>query len=195
MAMFIAFEGLDRAGKTTQCARLVSELEKMEQRVMACAFPDRDGQLYPMIGAYLKGEAKVEPRAMHLLFAADRWAKDGAIRKALRDGVVVTDRYRMSGAAYSVAMGLDEEWCRRADDELCPPTLTIYISISPETASRRAGFGEDIHDNLAFQRKVHAAYMNLMAHESNVVVIDGNDTEEKVHASVMKAVRGAMGLE
>ena len=70
---FIVFEGLDRAGKTTQCVRLVRYLEEQGRRVKHLRFPNRSTPIGQMIDAYLKGDSTQEDHVIHLLFSANRW--------------------------------------------------------------------------------------------------------------------------
>ena len=90
----VVFEGLDRAGKTTQCQMLVSALEKQGQKVLFMRFPgmhikprarvkgtaiiktlslDRTTPIGQMINSYLSGESEQEDHVIHLLFSANRW--------------------------------------------------------------------------------------------------------------------------
>ena len=85
----VVFEGLDKAGKSTQCSRLVENLRYNGYEVRHVRFPgkfechikwltysyllDRTTAIGKMIDAYLKGEASQEDHVIHLLFSANRW--------------------------------------------------------------------------------------------------------------------------
>jgi dTMP kinase len=85
----VVFEGLDKAGKSTQCSRLVENLRYNGYEVQHVRFPgrfechiqslaysyllDRTTAIGKMIDAYLKGEASQEDHVIHLLFSANRW--------------------------------------------------------------------------------------------------------------------------
>lgn len=70
---------------------------------------------------------------IHLLFSANRWEKVSFIETVLKNGKnIVCDRYWYSGVAYSVAKGLDYEWCISTDKRLVEPNLIIYLQGSPE---------------------------------------------------------------
>ena len=71
----IVLEGLDRSGKTSQSARLVSYLKDKGLSVEAWRFPDRSTGVGQMISAYLANESQLDDRAIHLLFSANRWEK------------------------------------------------------------------------------------------------------------------------
>jgi dTMP kinase len=88
----IVVEGLDRAGKSTQCARLVSNLEHQGHKVKHMRFPgilritnaegavanqasftDRTTTIGSMIDTYLKNQIQSDDHVIHLLFSANRW--------------------------------------------------------------------------------------------------------------------------
>lgn len=75
----IVLEGLDRCGKTSQSARLVSYLNGLGHLVESWRFPDRDTGVGKMISSYLANESQLDDRAIHLLFSANRWEKRFAI--------------------------------------------------------------------------------------------------------------------
>ena len=72
---FIVFEGADRAGKSTQAARLVESLRAQGVAAECWRFPDRTSGCGRMIDAYLKSQAELDDAAVHLLFSANRWEK------------------------------------------------------------------------------------------------------------------------
>lgn len=51
-------------------------------------------------------------------------------------------RYSYSDIAYSIAKGLDFEWCKNPDKGLPKPDLVIYLNIDSDTASNRSEYGE-----------------------------------------------------
>jgi hypothetical protein len=72
---FIVFEGADRAGKSTQAARLVESLRAQGVAAESWRFPDRTSGCGRMIDAYLKSQSELDDAAVHLLFSANRWEK------------------------------------------------------------------------------------------------------------------------
>ena len=71
----IVLEGLDRSGKSSQSARLLSVLEGKGCATEVWRFPDRDTSVGKMISAYLANESQLDDRTIHLLFSANRWEK------------------------------------------------------------------------------------------------------------------------
>lgn len=71
----IVVEGLDRSGKSTQCAKLRSFLESSGHPTELWRFPDRETSVGQMISAYLSNKSQLDDRTIHLLFSANRWEK------------------------------------------------------------------------------------------------------------------------
>uniref|UniRef100_K3ZA07 dTMP kinase n=1 Tax=Setaria italica TaxID=4555 RepID=K3ZA07_SETIT len=129
----VILEGLDRSGKSSQCARLLSYLEGQGCRAEGWRFPDRGTSVGQMISAYLANESQLDDRTIHLLFSANRWEKRALMESKLLGGTtLIVDRYSYSGVAFSAAKGLDIQWCKAPDVGLIAPDLVIYLDVQPE---------------------------------------------------------------
>ena len=110
--LFIALEGGDGAGKSTQLALLRQWLESLGRTVVVTREPGGTPFGRHVRDLVLHGD-HVAPRAEALLFAADRAHHvETLVRPALERGeVVLTDRYLDSSVAYQGAgrdLGADE---------------------------------------------------------------------------------------
>ncbi|CAL1715371.1 unnamed protein product [Somion occarium] len=161
---FIAIEGLDRSGKSTQASALIKRLEAANVPCKHIKFPDRTTPIGKMIDSYLQSKTELDDHVIHLLFSANRWELASSIVKALEEGTtVVCDRYAFSGIAFSAAKVLPREttskdgdstipipthvlsyeWCRAPEISLPAPDLTFLLEVSPEKAESRGGYGEE----------------------------------------------------
>ncbi|KAH6813792.1 P-loop containing nucleoside triphosphate hydrolases superfamily protein [Perilla frutescens var. frutescens] len=134
LGALIVLEGLDRCGKTSQCSRLLSHIEKSGHVVESWRFLDRNTGVGQMISSYLANDSHLDDHAIHLLFSANRWEKRSLMVSKLRSGTtLIVDHYSFSGVAFSSAKGLDVEWCKVAPEVgLLAPDLVVYLNISPE---------------------------------------------------------------
>lgn len=108
----IIIEGADRVGKTTQAVKLVDRLRADGDKADLMRFPDRTTAIGQMINSYLKGEAKLDDHAIHLLFSANRWELVEKINKSLVAGIsLIVDRYAYSGVAYSASKDVSLNQC------------------------------------------------------------------------------------
>ncbi|KAF2467802.1 P-loop containing nucleoside triphosphate hydrolase protein, partial [Lindgomyces ingoldianus] len=143
----IVFEGLDRAGKSTQCKMLVEGLQKDGLKVRHIRFPDRTTPIGQMINSYLSGQSEQEDHVIHLLFSANRWELAASIQTDLSAGItIVIDRYYYSGCVYSAAKNnpsLDLTWARHPEEGLPRPDLCLFLDISAEDAAKRGGYGTE----------------------------------------------------
>lgn len=111
---FIVLEGVDRAGKSTQCKKL---LDMLSPNAILTNFPNRTTEIGKVINKYLKNEIELSDEAVHLLFSANRWEQKDFIKNSLNSGkTVIVDRYAFSGVAFTAAKpGFTMEWCRQPD--------------------------------------------------------------------------------
>ncbi|KAK3109633.1 Thymidylate kinase, partial [Teratosphaeriaceae sp. CCFEE 6253] len=191
----IALEGLDRSGKSTQCALLVSHLREQGHTVEPMRFPNRSTPIGQMINSYLTGTTQTEDHIIHLLFAANRWEFAGEIERLIAAGTtVVMDRYYYSGCVYSAAKGvpgMDLAWCRQPEVGLPRPDVWVFLDVGEEAAERRGGYGAERYETRAMQRKVRGLFGEMMGHaqeREDVRVVDAGREVEAVARQVLKAV-------
>ncbi|KAF8142305.1 thymidylate kinase [Mycena galopus ATCC 62051] len=192
---FIAIEGLDRSGKTTQVAALHARLDAEGNPVKLLKFPDRTTAIGQMIDSYLRSQSELDDRAIHLLFSANRWELAASIEQLLAAGTtVVCDRYAFSGVAFSAAKGLPLEWCRSPDVSLPAPDVTLFLDITPEQARIRGGYGEERYEKEEMQRQVRDVFHQISSEfEASWVTIDAGREREDVAEEVWKLVRPLTG--
>ena len=197
--VFIAIEGGEGAGKSTQARRLAEALTARGYEVVLTHEPGATA-----IGGRIRqllldpANTEMSGRTEAMLYAADR-AQHVAemIRPALERGaIVITDRYVDSSLAYQGGgRTLDLAEVRRlsqwATDGLSPD-LTVLLDIDPEVGLRRTtGPGDRLEsETLAFHQRVRAAFLELARHgRDRYLVIDVSETDaETVHGLLLDRV-------
>lgn len=199
--LFIAFEGGDGAGKSTQAELLRDWLESLGRTVLLTHEPGGSPVGRAIRQVLLHGD-HVDARAEALLFAADRGHHvQTVIRPALQSGeVVITDRYMDSSIAYQGA-GRDLDavdvqhlsmWATRG----LLPALTVVLDVSPVTGRRRRG---GVQDRLeaepdAFHAAVRQRFLDLAAAEpGRYLVIDAAWPTERIQREIRGRVEAALG--
>jgi dTMP kinase len=173
--LFIAFEGGDGAGKSTQAAELAGALESRGLTVLRTREPGGTP-----IGEKLRslvldhGHGHIDAHTEALIFAASRAAHAAqVIRPALERGeVVLTDRYIDSSVAYQGAgrhLGTDavreiNDWATSG----LQPDLTVLLDVDPADGRRRRTAGDAAEDRLEseadeFHARIRAAFLALAA--------------------------------
>ena len=202
--LFVAFEGVERAGKTTQIELLKRWVqESLGLQTETFKFPDRASPTGSLIVSYLKGELYLESRAAQLLFASNIWGQMGNIRDFLLEEpetITICDRFIYSSIAYGASQ--DVEWggdphdCRKwyagLYDGCIVPDLVINLVADPSELSKRPGFGEELNDKVELLKNVQTEYAAMFNHRfwQNLNALD---TREHVHRDVVEAVEGLFG--
>ncbi|GAB3438718.1 dTMP kinase [Phycicoccus ginsengisoli] len=200
--LFIAFEGGDGAGKSTQVALLRDVFEAAGRTVLVTRQPGGTPLGREIRALVLHGD-HVSPRAEALLFAADKAHHvEQVIAPALAAGdVVLTDRYTDSSVAYQGAgrdLGAQEihDLNMWAVDGLVPD-LTVVVDVSAQEGRRRRG---EVHDRLEseqddFHEAIRAHYLAMaQGNPQRYLVVDGSLPPEDVHAAVVQRLRAMGGL-
>jgi len=198
--LFIALEGGDGAGKSTQGLLLRAWLEGLGHTVVVTREPGGTDFGRNVRELVLHG-SHVAARAEALLFAADRAHHvETLIRPALQRGdVVITDRYMDSSIAYQGAgrdLGVDEvrELNVWATGGLVP-MLTVLVDLPAEVGRARRG---GVHDRLEseadeFHRAVREHFLALAcADPGRYLVVDGELPPEQIHELVRARVAGLL---
>ncbi|MFF5423855.1 MULTISPECIES: dTMP kinase [unclassified Streptomyces] len=187
---FIAVEGGDGAGKSTQVQALAEWIRAKGHEVVVTREPGATP-----IGKRLRSilldvsSAGLSNRAEALLYAADRAEHvDSLVRPALERGaVVISDRYIDSSVAYQGA-GRDlspteiARISRWATDGLVPH-LTVLLDVSPATARERFTEAPDRLESEPpeFHARVRAGFLALAAADpSRYLVVDAGQDPEAV---------------
>jgi dTMP kinase len=178
--LFVVLEGIDHAGKTTQCDRLVRALEGRGKRVTRMAFPDRSTATGREISAYLSRKEEKDDKELHDLFCKNRWEKRDEIMSTLNSGGwIVCDRYAFSGTAYSMAKGMSTMDAVEGDRGLPSPDLVVFLDVDANETATRKGYGDERYDSVSFQARVYQAFhMVLMVHGGAVAFIRPAGSEQ-----------------
>ncbi len=188
---FIAVEGLDGSGGTTQVQMLASRIAGAH----ITAEPSQ-GPIGLLIKQALRGEAPIADGVLPLLFAADR--QDHLSREILprlaQGEVVITDRYYASSLAYqSLSAPFDE--VARLNEGFRAPDVTLFLDLSPEDCLERInvrGEAKERFETLDRLTLISASYgatlAFLGARGESITCVDARQSPEEVHARVWAAV-------
>ncbi|CAD7015120.1 unnamed protein product [Ceratitis capitata] len=184
----IVLEGCDRSGKSSQSRLLRDALGTHGLKVKHMHFPDRSTEIGSTINAYLKNSKELTDEVIHLLFSANRWEFVKEMEKLLQAGTsLVVDRYSYSGVAYSVAKGLDYDWCLAPEKGLLKPDAVFYLKAPIEDLVNRGEFGGERYEKKEFQSKVANVFDRICEEQKQFWhVIDATQSQETVLDNLRK---------
>ncbi|MCG8634679.1 MAG: dTMP kinase [Desulfobacterales bacterium] len=197
---FLVFEGIDGSGKTTQ-VRKVYERLKDQGRDAAATFEPTDGPIGSLIRQMLSGKMPTDQRTIASLFAADRTDHlvnpETGIRSLVDEGkIIVCDRYYFSSYAYH-AQYIDMDWVIQANSlnaDILRPDATLFIDVDPDICIERIRASREsleIYEKIDIMKQVRANYFKAfdrLKHQETVIVINGDDTPDRVAERVWKEV-------
>jgi dTMP kinase len=199
--MFIALEGLDGAGKSTQIKLLENYFESQNKRNKYLHFPRFDTPFFgEMIAKFLRGDFgnvnDVNPFIVALLFAEDRHDAAQTIRNWLAQNyTVIVDRYVYSNIGYQCAKFENENernalrnWIFELEFnyfKIPKPDISIFLDVpftfteNKLNETRNGGDRDylngkpDIHEaNLELQRRVRKIYIEQQAADENFKIVN-----------------------
>ena len=191
--IFIAFEGGEGTGKSTQSKLLAQWLEKEGETVLLSREPggtELGKDLRKILLGHETGD--ISPRAEALLYAADRAHHVySVIRPALDRGeVVISDRYFDSSAAYQgagrVLNPTEVARISRWATESLYPTLTILIDLPAEIGLGRLQSRDRLEaESNDFHERVRQEYLQMaMMDPERYFVVDGTQSVEEINVQI-----------
>jgi dTMP kinase len=199
--LFIAFEGIDGSGKSTQMNLLAHRLADQGHALHLTCEPT-----FHPIGTLIRqaftGDHPLDDRVIAGLFVADRLQhildeEQGILRRLEEGFTVLTDRYYLSSYAYQGAH-MPLEWVIEANAlaaRLCRPDLHVFIELAPEEALdriRQRSPATQLYETLSTLTRVRDTYyraMELIRDEETIVRVDGSKTLEAIAEEVWSAVQ------
>lgn len=192
--LFIAFEGGDGSGKSTQIRTLGKQLQELGVPLLVTFEPGATELGVQLRELVQHGPEDVDARTEALLYAADRaYHVATVIKPALASGVsVLTDRYIDSSVAYQgIGRGLGEDAVRElslwATGGLLPQ-FVIVLDVEPAVGLSRLGGDKDRLERAGagFHEKVAAQYLkSAEAHPDRYRVVDASGSVEETFARII----------
>ena len=183
----IVFEGIDKAGKTTQ-AKLLEK--KLGRKCVRIDFPDYSTPVGKEIRQFLDGKRDYPDEVKMMLLSANRWERKDEIEKIVGKGItVIMNRYYQSNLVYGVSKGLKLDWLLSLDEGMPNADLVIVIDIKPTTlVSRSKNVVDTFEKDLELIRRVKKNY-RILANKFHWQIIEGEKSVDQVHQQVLKIVR------
>lgn len=156
--LYIALEGIDGSGKTTQAEKLADYFRSKGREVVQTREPRKEGVVGDLVHQILKGEVKVPPKAFQYIFSADRVIHhEELILPTLEAGkIIISDRSFWSAVVYGI-LDKSEDYDYKEVNQLLiaqsilsmyhqftVPDYTFYLDISVDSAMGRI---EEKHKN------------------------------------------------
>jgi dTMP kinase len=195
---FIAFDGPDGSGKTTQINRFVQRYQDEGLTVQEVREPGGTsiGEQIREILLSPKNDEMTPLSEMLLYMASRAQLVEQEIKPALQRGeLVVADRFVSATLAYQgTAGGIPVEWIQQVAEVAvagCWPSLTIILDVDDETATGRLN---PLLDRMELKGKeFHAKVRDGFLQQAQMwperyCVIDGSMDENTVEKAVLGAV-------
>jgi dTMP kinase len=205
---YIAIEGIDGSGKTTQAAKIAEYLKSKGKEVSLIREPRKEGIIGDIIQKVLTGEMKMSPVALQYLFATDRVLnqEEVIIPNLQKGNVLVSDRCFWSAVIYGILDRTGGKYDYSDADfmlvahsilsmyhRFIVPDYTFYLKISLPTAMSRLKKKDDvkeIYEDEAKLKKVIEGYDWLSEKfAKEIITIDGEGSVEEVTKRIVACIK------
>ncbi len=191
--MFIAFEGLDGSGSSTQSRLLAEKLKKNGHAALLTKEPTGDNPIGKLIREVLQHKWEASPEGLQLLFCADRAEHlKNEIEPALKnDQVVITDRYLFSTIAYGALAVNDIKWLENLNQHFLLPDITFLFKLDPKICIERIqgrGSEFELFEKQEKLEKIWENYEKIASDYSNFHIIDATKSIEEIAEGIWSVV-------
>lgn len=198
--LFLAFEGVEGSGKTTQATLLAEALTARGAEVVLAREPGSTPLGERVRGVVLDPDLQVPARSeLFLMLAARAAFVEQVVRPGLEAGrVVIADRFELSTLAYQGAgRGLPPDEIVRSNRLATggvAPRATLLLELPPAEGARRQALAAKRPDRMeqeaaAFHARVARGYRELADRVEGVIRVDALGTVEEVQARLWAALR------
>jgi dTMP kinase len=206
--LYIALEGIDGAGKTTQVQKLAEYFRTKGKTVIETREPRKEGIIGDIVQKILTKKISVPSVALQYLFTTDRVLHhEEVIIPALKQGkVIISDRCFWSAVVYGILDRVGHYDSKISDflyisqsilsmyHQFIVPDFTFYLKVSLETALLRIKKKDDvkeIYEDREKLKKVIEGYNWLSAKfAKEIITIDG----EKPMAEVTREITDIISI-
>ena len=201
--MFVVFEGIDGAGKTTQARMLYARLKAEGEKVEQVADPGTTQIGTAIRQILLHNDAPISSQAQMLLFSAARAELAAYIRERLADGfTVICDRWLLSTLVYQGEINkIDEGFILdvfRQTSNLIPD-LCFVLDMPSEMSPERTGPGRDRYERVtpetrAVMRREYLRHSGKREGGARLFVSDALLPPDVVHQNVYTVYQSSKAL-
>jgi len=199
-APFIAIEGLDGSGKSSQVELLGEYLKNKDNGVVLSKEPTT-GPIGTLVREILTGDNVVQNTTLESLMELDRKEHVVEIGNNISAGnIYITDRYIFSGLAYNTS-GKSLMKLYQENNSTLLPEVVFFIDVSPEEALNRINkrcFLDDtkpeIYENISKLTETKKRFDKIINYYNatnlcNIIRIDGEQSQEKIHEDIKKHIQ------
>ena len=198
---FIAFEGIDGSGKSTQVTLLKQRRQREGINCYSTCEPT-DSPIGSLIHQIMTGRVLSDNKVIAALFVADRLdhllnPTNGIYAKIMDGTSVISDRYYFSSYAYhSVDMPMD--WVIEANSqsaEILRPSVTIFDDVNPDSALNRIAKTRsqpelfETRERLVSVREKYFEAFEKLKDVENVLIVDGEKDEHILEAEIWEKIK------
>lgn len=202
--LYIALEGIDGSGKTTQVEELARYFESIGKKVVRTREPRKEGLIGDIVQKVLTGKIKMSSVALQYLFSTDRVLHhEEVVIPALKQGkIVISDRCFWSAVVYGILDRTGGKYDYNSADfmliahsilsmyhQFMVPDYSFYLKIGlPTSISRISGKDDvkEIYEDREKLKKVIGGYEWLAKKFKNeITVVDGEGRVDEVTENII----------
>jgi len=197
--LFVAFEGIDGCGKSTQIRKFVEYLFELDKHnhVVLTREPYKDASIRKFIQSHSDPFSQARHTAELYINDRETHVNDLIVPNLEKGHIVISDRFKLSTITYQHAQGLDIHELIEMQKHLPVPDITFVVDVSVDEAFERMNKDNRDYDlkkhkfesSKDFQNKCRQNFQKAKEILSNekIVIINGEQEPEKVFQDIVES--------
>ncbi len=199
--MFVCFEGIDGAGKSTQARLLQQRLAAEGYKVELVADPGTTKIGTAIRQILLDNDGPITPAAQMLLFSAARAELSAHIKQQIKKKtIIVCDRWFLSTLVYQGVMNdlpIDVLIDIFDMSDCIFPDICFLLDLDPRDAKKRTGKPRDRYERkcAADRRTMRAAYLEFVRdadYAERTAIVPAEEKPDTVHNTIYDVVKSEL---
>ena len=194
--LFIAFEGIDGCGKSTQIKKFAKYLfdRNKHNHIVFTRNPYKDVRIREILRE--DDDPMTQAEKLAELFINDRKVQvEKVVIPSLNEGLhVVTDRFKLSTISYQAAQGLDMNELIKKHEGMPVPDMTFVVDVSSNVASQRMKKDGErkvkehkFEARLDFAEKLRVNYYRAkeILKDEKIFIVNGERSEDEIFDDII----------
>lgn len=197
--MYIAFEGIDNCGKSTQLTKLYNYFKDNTKMQVEKIKEPSGSSIGRFILEFMKSDealSDTNKEITSLLFSADRLTQKNKILEYKNNpsNILLSDRSYISSICYQSGHNINSAWIEQINKYIPTPDIVIILRITPDMSIERSS-QDTAYETREQLKSIQNNYLQYAMHHKNTYLVNGAQARQTIHKNIKKVVKNYMQKE
>jgi dTMP kinase len=193
VTLYIAFEGIDNCGKSTQIKLLYNYFKNNTELKVGKIKEPSNSSIGKFILEFLKSDealSDTNKEITSLLFSADRLTQKSKILRYKNnpDNLLISDRSYISSICYQSNNHINTSWIEQLNKYIPQPDLTIILRIPVDMSIQRSS-QDTAYETRKQLKRIQNNYLHYAMNHNHTYIVNGAQARKTIHKNIKKIIK------